>query len=141
MIAYYKSLIEQTKGIECYAENNTRQFFLFDDFLIKKAKNRAGTIECINEYEIYNTIENKYKKYLCPILYFTDEIIITKKAKPIKLESYLKDLENVIYYLCREYHLNYIDLLSDYNWGLLNKSPVLINYGETFFKGEVTNLL
>lgn len=124
-------------------------YSLSDNLVIKVAKNNAdGYHQNFVEEFIYYNAPSHIKRYLCPIYYCNDRIIIMEKALPYN--KYLKenipinlkelrdeptvtrDIEELIsnYYLFRS------DIYSSTSWGIINNSFYLIDFGCTSNFGD-----
>lgn len=134
------SLIKRLKKSKPFVEGSSRKVYDIDNYIIKKAKNSRGKIECKNENWLYNNIENNYKQFLCPVLYYNGSYIIMEKAETVSIdffESSIKEIANgITEYLWKTYQMDDFDLKCNFNWGLLKGNPVIIDYGHNYY-GEL----
>lgn len=124
----------------------SRMAYQFDDnFVIKISKNRTGKYQSRTENYIFNNIDEKYKKYFCPIVWYRENMVVMRKALPftemlgvkhgnifeftnIKPDSeFFQTLKKI----ARHYDLLYPDVKTISSWGILDNKPVLIDYGCT----------
>ena len=116
-----------------------------DDYVLKVAKNESGIKQCANEIYIYQSVEPKYKKYLCPILGYAPDRNLMLRANPFRKlpnrkhtsifdvydvshpDRFEKDIEKLTY----NYDLLHGDAFSATSWGLLGDKLVMIDYGCT----------
>lgn len=124
----------------------SRMVYEFDEnFVIKISKNRTGKYQSRTENYIFNDIDEKYKKYFCPIVWYKENMIVMRKALPftemlgvsrgnifeftnIKPDSeFFQTLKKI----AKHYDLLYPDIKTISSWGILDKKPVLIDYGCT----------
>ncbi|HEY5563836.1 MAG TPA: hypothetical protein VIK72_19140 [Clostridiaceae bacterium] len=142
------------KKYEYLGEGSGRIVFgINDKYVIKVAKNNNGQVQNKIENIIYNEIEDKYKKYLCPVYLSRNHRLIMKRAIPllsiVKNESL--DIDQVfrfnsevaknysskekeinfyrdIHVLSKARDLLYADLMAVSSWGLLKVNrPNLVN--------------
>lgn len=114
-------------------------FALDDDLVMKIPKNDFGLRQNKIENYIYENVEYRYIKYLCPIIHFEPELLIAKRAIPINDDiEYLSSLRifcgNITFYqdildLSKKYYLSKDDIRATSSWGILNGDKVLIDYG------------
>lgn len=130
-------LIKKTKKSNSIAEGSSRRVYNIDGYIIKKAKNNRGKIECKNENWLYNNITGNYKQFLCPVLYSDVNHIIMKKAElisPELFENFIEEkVRELIDYLWETYQMDDLDLRCSFNWGLIDNQPVVIDYGHNYF--------
>lgn len=134
-------LIRKRKGKEVLGEGSSRKVVSVDGYVIKRAKNNRGFVECFNEYYLYAN-DLSIRKYLCEVVYYEDGLIVMKEAKRINLEYFNKHIKNkeifskLIDYLIKKYDIDDFDLGHHFNWGVLENNIVIIDYGHTF-SGEM----
>jgi hypothetical protein len=126
-------------------------YALNDQYVIKLSKSKGGDLQCEKEYYIYQHTPTIMKKYLCPIVWYRDDMLIMKRA--ISLVKQREDRnKNIFRYfniniedpfykniniLIDKFDLLYGDVKSLSSWGLLDGSLRLIDYGctnEIFYK-------
>lgn len=88
---------------------------------------------------MFRHASNRYKKYLCPIVWYKPGMIVAKQASPLNEEkefftSFKKFCEKDTFYydvlsLARKYYLSKTDIRATSSWGTLNGEKVLIDYG------------
>ena len=124
-------------------------YALNNDFVVKVAKNNPDGYHqnFVEEYVYYNS-PARIKRYLCPIYYCTDRLIIMRKALPynkylnkniyIDLKeirdepSVKKDIEDLI----SNFHLFRSDIFSSRSWGIVDNNFYLIDFGCTSNFGD-----
>ncbi|MGL5245419.1 MAG: hypothetical protein ACRC7R_09630 [Sarcina sp.] len=137
------------KNFKFLGEGISRRVYKINDSLvIKVAKGEDGIYQNYVENYVFNKCSNKYKKYLCPVLYYKNRILIMPKAEPylnifrerfIDLSS-LRDEISVkedIFTLSIEFMLFLEDLYSPSSWGMINYNYYLIDYGCTSNTGDI----
>ncbi|HZK53462.1 MAG TPA: hypothetical protein VFC84_04570, partial [Desulfosporosinus sp.] len=106
----------------------------------------------IEDY-IYNHAEDRFKKYLCPVIRYQPEFLVAARATPIDDDKeYLNCLRTycgtIAFYediltLSKTYYLDKDDIRATSSWGILNGEKVLIDYGcpnkqgHKFYKKEL----
>lgn len=129
-------------------------FALNNDLVIKVPKNKFGIFQNGIENYIYNHAEERFKKYLCPIIRYQPELLVAVKAMPIDDDKeYLNSLRifcgNIAFYqdilaISKTFYLSKDDIRATSSWGILNREKVLIDYGcpstqgYTFYKKQIT---
>lgn len=126
-----------------------RVYALNDNLVVKVAKNNPDGYHqnFVEEYIYYNS-PGYIKRYLCPIYYCTDRIIIMRRALPynkyLNKNSYInlreirdepsvvKDIEDLV----SDYYLFRSDIFSSRSWGIVNDSFYLIDFGCTSNFGD-----
>lgn len=120
-------------------------YALGDDYVIKLSKFDGGDKQCKTENYIYSHVQDHLKKYLCPVLWYRDDMIIMRRAIPLakKREERKRNIFNVlgidednIFYkniqkLVKSFDLLYGDVKNLSSWGILDNQIVLIDYGCT----------
>jgi hypothetical protein len=106
---------------------------------MKIPKNSFGLYQNRIENYIYESAEDRFKKYLCPIVKFEPELLLAKRAIPINDDKeYLSSLMifcgSVSFYqdildLCQKYYLSKEDIRATSSWGILDGNKVLMDYG------------
>ncbi len=120
-------------------------FEINDDYVMKVSKGKTGNYQCRTENYIYTNIQEKNKKYFCPIIWYKKGMIVMRKAVPfteiighkhgsifeytnIKADSlFFKNIKKI----ARHYDLLYPDIKAISSWGILDEKPILIDYGCT----------
>lgn len=130
-------LLKKRKGQKPLSEGSSRRVYAVDDFVIKIPKNKRGQIECENEFWLYTHIDDSYKPYLCPVVYYDKKCLIMMKAEPVSKEDFeslfKKGITRVSQYLYQTYTLDNFDLTFNFNWGLLQGKLVVVDYGHHYF--------
>lgn len=131
---------------EFLGEGASRAVFGIDEnFVVKVAKNKTGHYQCHTENYIYSNISDQYKKYLCPVIWYKDNMLFMRRAIPFtKLLNHRRgsifEYTNIrrdstffknIKKITKRYDLLYPDIKSITSWGTLDDIPVLIDYGCT----------
>lgn len=116
-----------------------------EQFVIKLSKSKGGDLQCENEYYIYQHTPYKTKKYLCPVIWYRDDLLIMRRATSLVRHKEDKH-KNIFRYfnisiedpfykninmLIDKFDLLYGDVKSLSSWGLLDGRLVLIDYGCT----------
>lgn len=100
-----------------------------------------GKIRTKNEIFVYNRIEEKYKKHLCPIIEVTEENNQIKIVMPYGDSLNDKEFERfknskrfrTLYrHLVDAFYLEELDLEQKENYRKINNKIVLFNYGHVF---------
>lgn len=123
-----------------------RKVYAIDEnYVIKIPRNTSGALQSKVENNIYTNVNERLKEYLCPIVYYSNDTIIMKRALPLnsvitnrglnmleilnsrKRTEFFKEMKPLLKY----YDLLYEDIIAISSWGLLNNKPVLIDYGCT----------
>lgn len=139
-----KYLIES--NLNYIGKGSGRKVYAIDEnYVIKIPRNSSGVLQNKVENNIYNTANENLKEYLCPIVFYSNDIIIMKRALPLnsfitnrglnmleilnsrKRNEFFKEMKPLLKY----YDLLYEDIIAISSWGLLNNKPVLIDYGCT----------
>lgn len=137
------------KKFHFLGEGIARKVFELDDkFVIKVAKNEDGYHQNFVERYIYASCTPELKRYLCPIIYSDDRIIIMAKAQPYNKiigkhdfvdprkfrseKNVVEDLKKLI----AQYHLFEEDIFAARSWGLINNKFYLIDFGCTSDYGD-----
>lgn len=140
------SKIDIERKYEYLGEGAGRYVYAINDRLvIKLSKSEGGDKQCQMENYIYSHAPDVLKKYLCPVVWYKEDLIIMKRAV-----FFAKDREerkkNIFRFfninvkdpffknvnkLVSKYDLLYGDVKSLSSWGLLDGQLVLIDYGCT----------
>lgn len=138
------------KHYKFLGEGIARKVFSLDDkYVIKVAKNDDGYHQNFVERYIYGNCPPHLKKYLCPIYYSNDRIIIMAKATPYNKiigkhefvnprdfrpeENVIEDLNQLI----DSFHLYTEDIFASRSWGVINGDFYLIDFGCTSDFGDM----
>lgn len=109
-------------------------------YVVKVAMNRDGLDQCMLEHEVFISCNQRYLKYLCPVLWYRPGMIIMPRAFPLtmlspsstfKISSLGSHAFRDLKQLSKEYDLLFGDIESSSSWGMLSGKPVLIDYGCT----------
>lgn len=109
-------------------------------YVVKVAMNRDGLDQCMLENKIFLTSDLKFRKYICPVLWYRTGMIIMPRALPLTFLSSSSTFEisslgehafHDLKQLSRKYNLLFDDIESISSWGMLYGKPVLIDYGCT----------
>lgn len=143
---YLMSKKEISGKYKLLGEGGGRLIYGLDDrYVIKLSKSDGGDEQCEQEYYIYNDIEENLKRYLCPVIWYKDDMLIMRKAIPLaknrkeKSKNVFKFLNvginDTLYLntmkLIEAYDLLYGDIKSLSSWGMIDNQIVLIDYGCT----------
>lgn len=143
------SIKDFNKKYKFLGEGISRKVYALNDTLvIKVAKGEDGYLQNFVEHYVYTKADDEFKKYLCPVVFYSKNILIMFKAnpyinlfrKPLVDFSYLRDEKNVeddIIYLGKKFKLFIEDLYSPSSWGYINDEYYLIDYGCTSDEGDV----
>jgi len=135
-----QDFIKQVKQQNNIKEGAGRKVYIFNDYVLKIAKNKRGLKENQNEYYLYNNADMTIKNFLCPIIDFNGKHLLMRKAELINLEKFEKEIlpvvKHIIIDLYNKYNIDDFDLNCHFNWGILNNKPVIIDYGYNYF-GEI----
>ena len=127
-------------------EGGGRIIYVIDNnYVIKLSKSDGGDKQCETENYIYNDVQENLKKYLCPVVWYKEDMLIMRKAIPLAKERREKNKnvfkffgisnEDRIYSntmeLIETYDLLYGDVKSLSSWGILDNNIVLVDYGCT----------
>jgi len=128
-------------------------YALNNDLVIKVPKNKFGIFQNGIESYIFNHAEERFKKYLCPVIRFQPELLVAVRAIPIDdYKEYLNCLRifcgNIAFYediltISKTYYLAKDDIRATSSWGILNGEKVLIDYGcpsrqgHEFYKNQI----
>ena len=129
-------------------------FALNDHLVIKVPKNKFGVFQNGIENYIFNHAEERFKKYLCPVIRYQPELLVAVRAIPIDDDhEYLNCLRTycgtIAFYediltMSKTYYLDKDDIRATSSWGRLNGEKVLIDYGcpnkqgHEFYKNQLT---
>lgn len=131
------NFIKQIKKCKPIAEGAGRRVYIIGDYVLKVAKNKRGITENQNEYYLYNNIDETIKTFLCPVIAINNKYLLMKKADLIDLETFdnriLPEVINIINLLYEKYNIDDFDLKYNFNWGMINNKPVIIDYGYNYF--------
>lgn len=134
------------KKYKIIGRGSSRAVFEIDkNHVLKLPTSEKGIYQCRVENRIYNSVNEYYEKYLCPILLFENNRLIMKRAAPLKRSAYPRDFSiydllnwntrNKFRYdlkaLAGTFDLLYVDLLNLSSWGIYNGRYVLVDYGCT----------
>jgi hypothetical protein len=120
-------------------------YALNDQYVIKLSKSKGGDMQCEMEYYVYQHTPANMKKYLCPVVWYRDDLLIMKRATSLvkqrddrhkNIFRYFNINVNDPFYkniniLIDKFDLLYGDVKSLSSWGLLDGSLRLIDYGCT----------
>ena len=146
---YNMSMNEISNKFEFLGEGISRAVFALDeDYVVKIGKGREGLYQNKVEKYVYTHCGKNLKKYLCPIIWFKPDMLVMPRAIPLSLLTSKKHLNiktlrsepeayNDIMFLTNRFYLFYEDIISVSSWGMLNKQPVLIDYGCTNERGDI----
>lgn len=128
-------------------------FALNNDLVIKVPKNKFGIFQNGIESYIFNHAEERFKKYLCPLIRYQPELLVAVRAIPIDDDKeYLNCLRifcgNIAFYediltISKTFYLSKDDIRATSSWGILNGEKVLIDYGcpskqgNEFYKNKI----
>lgn len=115
-------------------------------YVIKLSKSDGGDKQCETEEYIYKNAPPYLKKYLCPVIWYKDDMVIMKRATSLvkNNEDRHKNIFRLLgiriddpFYkkvnkLVDLFDLLYGDVKSLSSWGLLDGRLVLIDYGCTY---------
>lgn len=116
-----------------------------NNYVIKLSKFYGGYRQCETEDYIYHNVQQHLKKYLCPVVWYKEDMLIMRKAIPLakkrkeKHKNAFKFLgvskEDTLYIniqeLIENFNLLYGDIESLSSWGILDNRIMLIDYGCT----------
>lgn len=137
---------EITHEFKYIGEGASRKVYEVNElYIIKIPKGTSGKEQSDFENYLYNNANLKFKKYLCPILFYNNYRTIMKKAVPVKDLISDRDLSifDVLNFSSKDifkknlkeftklYGLLYPDIKSITSWGLIENKPFLIDYGCT----------
>lgn len=122
-------------------------FALSETLVVKVAKGEEGYYQNFVENYIYTNSSTAERKYLCPILHYSKNLIVMPRATPyLNLPkkktvnfSILSDDTNAeadILNLGNKFMLFIEDLYTPTSWGLINDNYYLIDYGCTSSEGD-----
>ena len=114
-------------------------------YVIKLSKSKGGDKQCEMENYIFNNAPRYSKKYLCPVVFYKDDMIIMKRATALAKTTEDKDknifrllgisVEDPFYKKINKlidiFDLLYGDVKCLSSWGLIDGQLVLIDYGCT----------
>lgn len=115
-------------------------------YVIKLSKSEGGDKQCEMEKYIFNNAPRYLKKYLCPVVWYENDMVIMKRATSLvqtKEDSHKNifrflgiSVEDPFYKKINKlidiFDLLYGDVKSLSSWGLLDGQLVLIDYGCTY---------
>lgn len=134
------------KHFKFLGQGASRVVYAIDNtYVVKISKNRTGKYQCKTENHIYNNIDPKYRKYFCPIVWYREGFVVMKRAEPFSEILGLKhgsifeyttinrngDFFITLKKITKKYDLLYPDIKAISSWGILDGTPVLIDYGCT----------
>lgn len=139
---------EINRKFQYLGEGAGRIIYAIDsNYVIKLSKFRGGYMQCETENYIYNDINEDLKRYLCPVVWYNEDMVIMRRAIPIpfakKKEDKNKNIfkmlgvsKDDIFYrnvmdIVDTYDLLYGDVKSLSSWGMLDNQLLLIDYGCT----------
>ena len=138
------------KKFKFLGEGIARKVYALDDsFVVKVAKNDDGYHQNFVERYIYGNCPPELKRYLCPIYYSNDKIIIMAKAEPYNKitgkHSFINpnkfrdepSVKNDLNILISKYHLYVDDIYAARSWGLIDGKYYLIDFGCTSDLGDM----
>jgi len=135
------------RNYEYLGEGSGRTVYAINKrFVIKLSKSKGGDKQCEMEEHIFNNVPKHSKKYLCPVVFYKDDMIIMKRATSLVKNSEDKtknifrflgiSVEDPFYKKINKlvdiFDLLYGDVKSLSSWGLLDGQLVLIDYGCTY---------
>ncbi|MPQ42218.1 hypothetical protein [Clostridium tarantellae] len=142
------SIKDFNKNFKFLGEGISRRVYSINKYLVVKvAKGEDGIHQNFVENYVFNNCAVKYKKYLCPILYYNNKILIMPKAEPFLnvLRQNFIDLslirdevtvkQDIFNFSC-EFMLFLDDLYSPSSWGMIYDNYYLIDYGCTSDIGD-----
>lgn len=137
---------EINRNFEYLGEGAGRIIYAIDDiYVIKLSKFRGGYRQCETENYIYNNINEDLKRYLCPVVWYNEDMVIMRRAIPLakrkedknknifkmlgvsKYDTLYKNVMDIV----DTYDLLYGDVKSLSSWGILDNQILLIDYGCT----------
>lgn len=140
---YNMSIYKINKYFERIGKGSSRAVYAIDSMhVIKVAVNNYGDYQCRIEDRIYRHSEIRFRKYLCPVLWYKRGMIVMVRAVPYK-KRYKGEHFNItnirpnseckkdIKEFCRRFDLFYNDVRSPTSWGDIKGVPYLIDYGCT----------
>ncbi|MDT8716363.1 hypothetical protein IAI10_06810 [Clostridium sp. 19966] len=146
---YKMSTYEISKRFLYLGEGISRKVFAINDkYVIKIAKGMEGLYQNKVELYVFKHCGEKYKKYLCPIIWHKPDMLVMPRAVPLKsIDSSLKkvNLKNIrneeeaysdIMRLTRNFLLLKDDIESASSWGKIDGTAILIDYGCTSEEGD-----
>lgn len=137
---------EINRNFEYLGEGAGRIIYAIDDnYVIKLSKFHGGYLQCETENFIYDDVDENLKRYLCPVVWYQEDMLIMRRAIPFarrredKHKNVFKLLgvsKNDILYknimdIVDSYDLLYGDIKSLSSWGILDNKILLIDYGCT----------
>lgn len=141
------NLNEFKYNYDLLGEGSSRIVYGIDNnYVAKVAKNETGYWQCRIEHYIYNHADRNLKKYLCPVVWNNNRILIMERTVPLLRfaqrkepsifrivasnagDLFHRDINRII----DNFDLLYNDTISISSWGILNDMYyVLIDYGCT----------
>ncbi|NLZ47824.1 MAG: hypothetical protein GX895_03385 [Clostridiales bacterium] len=142
------SINEIHNNFQYLGEGISRIVYAIDDhWVVKVAKGMEGLYQNKVELYVYKHAGSRFRKYLCPIVWYKPDMIFMPRAIPLskiykgkkvnlktirpEANAY-KDLLTFI----EKFYMLFEDIEATSSWGLLNLAPVLIDYGCTDEKGD-----
>lgn len=115
-------------------------------YVIKLSKSKGGDKQCETEDYIFKNAPPYLKKYLCPVIWYKDDMCIMKRANSLVKNNEDKhknifrlfgiSVDDPFYKKINKlvdiFDLLYGDVKSLSSWGLLDGRLVLIDYGCTY---------
>lgn len=148
----YKRLFKEIYSMSWYEINNrykylgegiSRRVYAIDEkYVVKIAKNNDGYFQNRVEKYIYDNAGKRYRKYLCPIVWNRKKMLVMRRALPLSLIcndntvdisklSADRDFVKEVNELALIFHILYEDIVATSSWGIIDKEPILIDYGCT----------
>lgn len=140
---YNMSNREIKENFKYLGEGISRIVYAIDDnYVIKLSKGIEGKYQSNVEKHIYNNVNDYFKTYLCPIVWFKPGMMVMLRAKPLKNHIHHRkvDLSKIITdrdcksdmkMMADTFGLLYADIKAKSSWGILEGRPVLVDYGCT----------
>lgn len=144
---YNMTKVEIEKNFEYIGEGAGRAVYAINKkYVLKLAKSKGGDKQCEMEYYIYNNAPKYLKRFLCPVVWYKDDMIIMKRATSLLKtgeyrhknifrlfglsveDPFVKKVNKLV----DTFDLLYGDVKSISSWGLLNGQLVLVDYGCTY---------
>ncbi len=140
---YNMSNKEIRNNFKYLGEGISRIVYGINDFyVIKLAKGIDGKYQNNVERYIYNNVNDYFRDYLCPIVWFRPGMLVMLRAEPLKNSPHYgnvnlskiirdRDCKRDIKLLADTFELLYEDLTARSSWGILYNRAVLVDYGCT----------
>lgn len=120
-------------------------FQINNKYVLKFPKSKMGMLQCKIEHEIYDKIDSKLKKYLCPIYLHKNGRLIMLRTIPLlqivgcrglKIYDVFRMKNEVSFYkdikkIAKNHDLLFPDVMAVSSWGIVSNKPYLIDYGCT----------